>query len=114
MLGTSDRETAEWYAGALGKREIKRLEEGLSYGASVIRDGVSFNAREKSELIVLPEEILELRNLTGYIKMAEGFPAARFHLPYHPYDRLCQRKRKLVKEVFNCKYAMPQMYAIQS
>ncbi|PCJ38660.1 MAG: hypothetical protein COA81_12495 [Alphaproteobacteria bacterium] len=88
VLGASDRETAEWYAGALGKREIKRLEEGFSYGASIIRDGVSFNAREKSELIVLPEEILNLRNLTGYIKMAEGFPAARFHLPYHHFDRI--------------------------
>ena len=88
VLGASDRETAEWYAGALGKREIKRLEEGFSYGASIIRDGVSFNAREKSELIVMPEEILNLRNLTGYIKMAEGFPAARFHLPYHHFDRI--------------------------
>ncbi len=88
VLAASDRETAEWYAGALGKREIKRLEEGFSYGASMIRDGVSFNAREKSELIVLPEEILNLRNLTGYIKMAEGFPAARVHLPYHAYDRI--------------------------
>lgn len=88
VLAASDRETAEWYSGALGKREIQRLEEGFSYGASVIRDGVSFNAREKSELIVLPEEILNLRNLTGYIKMAEGFPAARFHLPYHHYDKM--------------------------
>ena len=90
VLGASDRETAEWYAGALGNREIRRLEEGFSYGASIIRDGVSFSSREKSELIVLPEEILNLRNLTGYIKMAEGFPAARFHMPYHNFDPIAE------------------------
>lgn len=85
VLAASDRETAEWYAGAFGKREVRRLDEGFSYGASVIRDGVNFSAREKSELLILPEDILNLPNLTGFVKLAEGFPAARFRLPYHAF-----------------------------
>ena len=82
ILPAADFHEAEWYANDIGRREIRRMEEGVSFGASEIRDGVNLSARDKHELIVLPEELMNLPNLTGFLKMAEGFPAARVTQTY--------------------------------
>ncbi|MEM8986691.1 MAG: type IV secretion system DNA-binding domain-containing protein [Pseudomonadota bacterium] len=77
ILSVADFDEAQWYANDIGRREVRRMEEGVSFGASEIRDGVNLSARDKHELIVMPEQLMNLPNLEGYVKMAEGFPVSR-------------------------------------
>ena len=85
ILSIADFETAQWYANDIGRREVRRMEEGVSFGASEIRDGVNLSARDRNELIVMPEQLMNLPSLEGYVKMAEGFPVARIR---HAYEEL--------------------------
>ena len=78
LLSVADHDTAKFYAQDIGRREVRRMEEGVSFGASEIRDGVNLSARDRHELIVMPEELMNLPSLEGYVKMAEGHPVARF------------------------------------
>lgn len=85
IMAAADPDTAEWYASALGKREIRRSEESVSMGADTLRDGVAVHAREKIEFLVSPDEVMNMRNLTCYLRFAGGFPVAG--VPFTRVDR---------------------------
>ena len=72
ILRTNDPDTAKWMAENIGYRETKEYVEGLSYGSSEIRDGVSLSEHEKLKALVLPSEIQNLPNLALYLKMANN------------------------------------------
>ncbi|MEM6539395.1 MAG: type IV secretion system DNA-binding domain-containing protein [Pseudomonadota bacterium] len=88
ILPVADFDEAQWYANDIGRREVRRMEEGVSFGASEIRDGVNLSARDKHELIVMPEQLMNLPNLEGYLKMAEGFPVAQVSHRYKSWPKL--------------------------
>lgn len=81
ILAAADADTAKWYADFLGRQEMSRSTEGVSFGANTIRDGVTVNRQDRIEHLVIPEEILNLKSLQGFLKMLEGFPLARVELP---------------------------------
>ncbi|PIW31127.1 MAG: type IV conjugative transfer system coupling protein TraD [Rhodospirillales bacterium CG15_BIG_FIL_POST_REV_8_21_14_020_66_15] len=78
VLSTPDKATADWCSQALGNAEATELHETLSYGAHEMRDGVSLAARNELRPIVLPTEIMGLPDLTGYLRLPQGFPVTRF------------------------------------
>ena len=81
ILAASDADTAKWYADFLGRQETSRSNENVSFGANTIRDGVMVARQERIEHLVIPEEIMNLRSLEGYLKMPEGFPLAKVKVP---------------------------------
>jgi type IV conjugative transfer system coupling protein TraD len=81
ILAASDAETASWYADFLGRAEESRSQENVSFGANTIRDGVVVQRSEKTEHLVIAEEILGLRSLEGFLKLPEGFPLAKVKVP---------------------------------
>jgi type IV conjugative transfer system coupling protein TraD len=78
---SSNPQTAEWIAKILGIVEQEELHEQLSYGASTIKDGVSFSKQTKSKQLVLPIEIANLPDLTAYVKYA-GFDITKIKTEY--------------------------------
>ncbi|MCP4695593.1 MAG: type IV secretion system DNA-binding domain-containing protein, partial [Gammaproteobacteria bacterium] len=78
ILSTPDKSTADWCSQALGNEEKTELQETLSYGAHEMRDGVSLATRNQLQPIVLPTEIMSLPDLTGFLRLPQGFPVARF------------------------------------
>jgi len=76
ILGTADRETATWCSDVIGHREVREMEEGYSYGYNNARDAVSLTPRRQVVPLLLPDELMRLKNLHGFIKFPEGFPAA--------------------------------------
>lgn len=77
--------SAEWASKNLGQFEQLETNEGISYGVSDIRDGVSLNrARQKREL-VLPTDIQFLEDLHGYLKLGRGLPVGSFVAKRVPY-----------------------------
>jgi len=66
-----DPETAERISKAFGEREVMEIQEGITYGANEVRDGVSLSMQNKIRPVVSSTQILELPINTAYIKLAE-------------------------------------------
>ena len=80
VLNSPDWQTAQWLSNSLGRSMVERTKEGLSFGASEIRDGVNISSHEEINPLVLPSELQVLPNLHGYIKMPRDLPVAKIIL----------------------------------
>lgn len=81
LFKTNDPDTAEWISNNMGQSETLEYKEGVSYGASAIRDGVDVRAQEKLKHLVLPSEIQNLPKFNLFIKTA-NFGAVRSAVSY--------------------------------
>ena len=91
VLAAPDQETARWSAESLGRGEVEEYAHGLSYGASVLRDGVSLTQRREMRSLALPSEIMRLENLHGYLKFPGPWPVARIKLDYVHRPKAAER-----------------------
>ena len=80
ILGTADRETATWCSDFIGHRQVRDMEEGYTYGYNNARDAVSLTPRKHIEPLLLPDQLMNLQRLSGFIKFPDGFPAAPVRL----------------------------------
>jgi len=85
VLGTGDPETATWCSDFIGQGQVQDMEEGYTYGFNNARDAVSLTSRRHIERLLLPDQIMDLPRLVGYLKFGDGFPAAEVELT--PVDR---------------------------
>ncbi len=76
ILGTADRETATWSSDFIGHTQVRDMEEGYTYGYNNARDAVSLTPRKNIEPLLLPDQLMNLPRLSGYLKFPDGFPAA--------------------------------------
>lgn len=76
ILGTADRETATWSSDFIGHRQVRDMEEGYTYGYNNARDAVSLTSRMHIEPLQMPDQLMNLPSLSGYLKFPDGFPAA--------------------------------------
>lgn len=70
IFASEDSSTARQSSEKIGTAEIKKIDENLSYGPSDLKDGHSISKREKIEHIVLPSEIMTLKDLQFYLKLS--------------------------------------------
>lgn len=82
VLATADRESATWCSDFIGHRQYREMEEGYSYGYNNARDAVSLTPRRQIEPLLLPDQLMNLPRLQGYLKYPDGFPAAAIRLRY--------------------------------
>ncbi len=82
MFRQPDPTIAAWSAKNLGETEIAEVNESISYGANAIRDGVSISRTEKRKPVVTASEIMNLDNLTYYLRLAGSYPISRITMPY--------------------------------
>ncbi|WP_341790794.1 type IV secretion system DNA-binding domain-containing protein [Rickettsia endosymbiont of Polydrusus tereticollis] len=80
IFRVSDQQTAHKSALMLGEQEIIETQENLSYGANSMRDGVNMHSLEKRKLLVMPSEIMNLEDLTCYVKFAGNFPITKLQM----------------------------------
>ncbi len=76
ILGTADRETATWCSDFIGHGQVRDMEEAYTYGYNNARDAVSLTPRKHIEPLLLPDQLMNLPRLSGYLKFPDGFPAA--------------------------------------
>jgi type IV conjugative transfer system coupling protein TraD len=88
---SADEETADYCSQNLGYQENEEVKEGISYGASYIRDGVSLNTQRNSRRVVIPSEIMNMRTLEAYLKFAGHFPVTKILLKIKKRQRLTER-----------------------
>ncbi|PNQ01990.1 type IV secretion system DNA-binding domain-containing protein [Sphingobium sp. SA916] len=83
-LRANDEPTARHISSNLGQVEQVEANEGMSYGVNDMRDGVSLSRTQVTRPLVLPTEIVNLPNLTGYLRFGRDLPVIRFTDRYHP------------------------------
>lgn len=76
----NDPETAKWIANSFGQAEYIEPQQGLSYGANDMRDGVNLSTQRKMRDIVLPSEIANLANLEGYVRLPGDIAKGHFKI----------------------------------
>ena len=65
-----------------GDVQTKETQEGISYGANDMRDGVNLSSVERNRPSVSPTDILSLKNLHAYLKLPGTIPPAKVKFRY--------------------------------
>ncbi|TCM32388.1 type IV secretion system DNA-binding domain-containing protein [Novosphingobium sp. ST904] len=90
MLAAADLDTAEQCARYIGNREIRQMDEGYSYGYNSTRDASTLTPRKQVEPLVIPDDIMNLPSMHGFVKFPDGFPAARVQLEWKRYPKVAE------------------------
>jgi len=107
FMKISGAETADWCSENIGKGEIEEWDEGISYGASEMRDGVNMQKSKKMKSAVLPSELTLMKTGEGILKFSGYKPArtkVRKRTQYiftnkEPYIENTELRKRLEKEV---------------
>ena len=81
FLRTSEPRAAEWISKALGEVEFERLRESVNQDKLLVgykRKSHNFSLDRQVKPLVLPSEIMGLKNLTGYLKSENYIVPIRF------------------------------------
>jgi type IV conjugative transfer system coupling protein TraD len=79
MYRVADPVTAKYLSDRIGKTEVLETDQTLSMGVADNRDGVSLMQRSREKDLVLPSEIMNMRDLEAYAKFANySFTKIRF------------------------------------
>lgn len=90
VLAAADRDTAEHCSDYIGHREVRMMDEAYSYGYSNIRDAATITPRSEVQPLVLPDDIMKLPSLRGFLVFPEGFDSARIKLTYKDYPKVAE------------------------
>jgi hypothetical protein len=86
-LTQPDYRSAEWCSAMIGKSEYRETERSTTVGVECIRDGVGWTQKTEYRPIALPEQIMGLPSLKGYIKFPEGYPTALINIAYRAHPK---------------------------
>ena len=81
IFKSNDPDTARWMAQNIGQSEVREFNEGLSYGANTMRDGINISSQDKMKSLVLPSEIQSMARLSLLIKMPD-YPVVKAKINY--------------------------------
>ncbi|WP_342637547.1 type IV secretion system DNA-binding domain-containing protein [Orientia tsutsugamushi] len=99
IFRVSDQVTAYKSALTLGEQEIIETQENLSYGSNTMRDGVNMNNVERKKILVMPSEIMNLPDLTCYVKLAGNFPITKLTMQLQNLNTAFVWGYKLLKKL---------------
>ena len=80
IFAEHDPEIAARISKALGESEVKEYQEGISYGAHEVRDGVNLSLQSKKQPIVSATDIQFLEKNHAYIKLPGNLPVSKVKL----------------------------------
>jgi type IV conjugative transfer system coupling protein TraD len=81
-LRANDTPTARHVSDNLGQVEQVEANEGMSYGVNDMRDGVNLSRVQVTRPLVMPTEVINLPNLSGYLRFGRDLPVIRFRDRY--------------------------------
>ena len=61
----------------LGTQERKEVQEGISYGANEVRDGVSLHVHVTEKPIIPPYDLMNLPDMSSYVSLPQGYPMTK-------------------------------------
>ena len=82
IFADHDPKIADLISKSLGENEIKEYQEGISYGAHEVRDGVSLSLQTKKVPVVSVTDIQSLENNQAFIKLPGNIPITKIYLKF--------------------------------
>ncbi|MCE3237352.1 MAG: traD [Gammaproteobacteria bacterium] len=83
-------DTAQWVSKELGQSEVEEVKEGISYGESAMRSGISLSSQQSQRQLVSASEIMRLNDLEAYIRLPGSFPITKVTLNYKNPQHLAE------------------------
>ena len=84
ILNVADPDAARFLSEKIGDTEYVETEETHSMGVEDNRDGISLVRRKRTEKLILPSEIKNLRELHGFLKLS-NYDWAKMQLQYRDF-----------------------------
>ncbi len=76
-----DPEVASRLSKMFGECELKEFQEGISYGAHQMRDGVNISGQIRNRPVVSPTDIQSLKPNTAYVKLPGNYSISKVKIP---------------------------------
>ena len=92
IFRTEEEASAKRLADMLAKEDVVEKNNAMSFGVELSRDGVNLSDKRGELNLVTYSEIMTLKKLTGYLKIAADYPIAKIKLKY--------KGRKSVSEAY--------------
>lgn len=73
-----------------GQEDIEQSHESYSYGASQVRDGISIGTQRLTRPLVSPAEVMELPDLTAYLRVPAPVPITKVVMRYQARQKIAQ------------------------
>ena len=83
IFRVGDIQTAQITSSMLGEVETIETQQSVSFGANTMRDGVNLNTLDKRRNLILPTEIMNLSNLTCFVKLAGNWPITKLTMQHN-------------------------------
>jgi len=77
VFSEQDPEIAERVSRMFGQREVKEFQEGISYGAHEVRDGVSLSSHNKFLPVVTSTDIQSLKKNAAFVRLPGQNPVTK-------------------------------------
>lgn len=88
LMRTSEKDSAKRIVGQIGEADLLKKTEGNSYGADSSKDSGSVNSQNKDdEELVKSNELSDLKNLTGFLKISGAFPVTKVTATYQSWEK---------------------------
>lgn len=98
----TEKESAKRMSFFFGEKLIKETQEGVSYGANDMRDGVTLSTVERTRAVVSSSDIQELPDLAAYLKLSnpskpfrflrtKSLPATKVSFKYKSFPSLAEK-----------------------
>lgn len=71
-----------------GQEDIEQSQESYSYGANTVRDGISIGTQRLTRPLVSPAEVMELPDLTAYLRVPAPVPITKLVLRYQSRPKI--------------------------
>jgi type IV secretory pathway TraG/TraD family ATPase VirD4 len=68
-----------------GEREVKEFQEGISYGAHQMRDGVNISGQTRNKPVVSATDLHAIRANRAFVKLPGDFPVSKVKIPISKY-----------------------------
>jgi type IV conjugative transfer system coupling protein TraD len=98
IFSVADPDTAKFLSDKIGDTEYIETEETYSMGTEDSRDGISLIRRKKTEKLVLPSDIQNLKDLNAYLKLP-NYDISKVEFRYKSYPD--KHEPFLMKPEFN-------------
>lgn len=85
-----DPEIASRISKTFGEREVCEFQEGISYGAHQMRDGVSLSSQNRSRPVVSTSDIQSLNKHEAYVKLPGKTPITKIKLKFKNMPKIAE------------------------
>lgn len=102
IFAEHDPEIAKRISNSLGEAEIKEYQEGISYGAHEMRDGVTLSQQTKNLPIVSPTKIQSLKTNRALVRLQGNWPITQIKIQSQSHVHFNKRRPCHRKERCSC------------